>query len=641
EGSRYYFTTEGYYALTGEQNIDGKNYAFDENGACKINTFSSVGEKVYYTDASGQRVKGMNQINGKIYYFDLDTCELYTGWKFVNELYKTSTYYFDGMNGAFTGWRIIDNKTFLFDDNGRMTVGLKIIEGRRYYFDIISGELQSGLVEVSKNNYMYLYTNGYFAKGLFCINNDYYLFNNNGIAVSGWQEIDSIKYYFDPNTKKAFKGFSEIMGKKYYFDPISAKMLCGRQKIEEQWYNFGTDGAMCHGYVQKNSNSFKPGYYYDTDDGHEISGVIELENGYNYYFDDTTHCLVLGQNKIININGINFHLYESGIVTFENQLNKNLRKENDQIYYYDDKGIKCTGIYYIGEKAYYFTDNGIYKATEPKDVFNDGRYYFFDSSRGGLLGAVGGEMRTGLVRIQNKEYYFNEKGVMQTGIIEVNGEDYCFLKGGGIIGSSGIQKDPKSGNSYYFDRYGRVNSGLNSQNSTLFYFDKKNGMLKNQTIKIDGVNYSLDERGYATIEKIGSESDQQSKIIEKGLEWLGRSYDIDTGIYCSSLVSYALSAIDIHTEGMLSWEQCLYFLHDDSIAIVEDINHAKAGDILFFQDANCVEKNCQMEGEIHHSSIYLGNGKVLEASNAEKKVVVHDLFSTDMFSEVLIVRPWK
>ena len=70
-GKTYYFDLESGAMVTGEQEIDGKPYVFDNNGALK-DGWQMINGKQYYFYADGTRAKYIQKIAGKRYEFSKD-----------------------------------------------------------------------------------------------------------------------------------------------------------------------------------------------------------------------------------------------------------------------------------------------------------------------------------------------------------------------------------------------------------------------------------------------------------------------------------------------------------------------------------------------------------------------------------------
>ena len=176
-------------------------------------------------------------------------------------------------------------------------------------------------------------------------------------------------------------------------------------------------------------------------------------------------------------------------------------------YFLDNEGYMCIGWYQIVNDYYYFGQNGIMQtgfiSTEGNTYYlsaNDGKlvkgwievnndgvidYYYFTDNGTMAVGWL--EMSDGWhyfdegkallntwAKIQSYWYRFNEKAIMQTGWYQ-NGDKYYYLNpNNGRMVTGFVQDD--SGATYY----------LRAEDGTLVI---------NDTININGVKYTFDEKG--------------------------------------------------------------------------------------------------------------------------------------------------
>lgn len=137
KGSLCYYNHAG-NRVTGDYEINGQTYQFDEDGFIK-DGWKKVDNKSYYYD-KGQKVvtKWMN-ISGKYYYFN-DEGVMQTGFQDING----SRYYLSENGVMLTGWQLIDNVYYYFDGNGKMCYGWQYLGGKTYYLDKTSGKMITG-----------------------------------------------------------------------------------------------------------------------------------------------------------------------------------------------------------------------------------------------------------------------------------------------------------------------------------------------------------------------------------------------------------------------------------------------------------------------------------------------------------------
>ena len=124
----------------------------------------------------------------------------YTGWA-RDEATGRKMYFLRGV--AQTGWFLVDEDNYCFDENGVAYDGEQVIDEVPLVFDngrVISG--YTGFIKKTNGN-TYYYDNGKMALGMTDIGDDTYYFNTNedsadyGAMVTGWQSVNSSRYYFD------------------------------------------------------------------------------------------------------------------------------------------------------------------------------------------------------------------------------------------------------------------------------------------------------------------------------------------------------------------------------------------------------------------------------------------------------------
>ena len=133
DGNSYYYK-DG-QKLTGQQNIDGKDYYFNGQGQQQKNYFLNENNHTYYFQADGTRLNdGFYSNWGRTYYFQADGSRLdnnfYTNWG--------RTYYF-GDDGARWDNRFYSNwgRTYYFGDDGaRWDNRFYSNWGNTYYFTV-------------------------------------------------------------------------------------------------------------------------------------------------------------------------------------------------------------------------------------------------------------------------------------------------------------------------------------------------------------------------------------------------------------------------------------------------------------------------------------------------------------------------
>jgi len=317
-GNRYY-TDKKAGKLTGVQEIDGKNYFFSDEGILKTG-FVLHGNYMYYCGDDGAVVYGDGKrtpvlIDGN-YYLIASNGYVLRGWQTVNGI----RCFYDYETGQpVWGWvQFKDNVYFVDSSSGKYT-GKQYIEGHPYLFDD-NGILQTGSVYFEKENVTS------------------YFYNDGTRAVNQIVQLDDGSYYFDENGYMS-TGWIDFANNTYYFDE-TGKMLFGANKIDGNTYYFGSDGKMRIGLTQAD------GTRYLLDQNGVMQFGFQTVNGKTYYFDLSTGKAKKGWQKI---NGNTYYFDKN------NEMVTGFLEDKDNTYYFDSNGIICTGWQTIENEKYYFS----------------------------------------------------------------------------------------------------------------------------------------------------------------------------------------------------------------------------------------------------------------------------------------------
>ena len=185
--------------------------------------------------------------------------------------------------------------------------------------------------------------------------------------------------------------------------------------------------------------------------------------------------------------------------------------ENGHWTLYNENGQKLTGFQFIEShnKTCYYDKNG-YMLYGQQHI--NGYWYLFDK--------LTGEMKKGFqyIKEENKTVYYDDNGRMVYGDQTIEGNDYYFdkttgamFKGEKIVdggwryyGDKGMVKSAfqylQSGNkTVYYNKDGRMITGLYEINGTKYYFDKSTGAMKTGPVRIDDKVYCFDKDGKIVI----------------------------------------------------------------------------------------------------------------------------------------------
>ncbi|MBW8106849.1 MULTISPECIES: choline-binding protein CbpJ [Streptococcus] len=257
------------------------------------------------------------------------------GWQFVQE--NGRTYYKKG-NLKETYWRVID--------------------GKYYYFDSLSGEMVVGWQYIpfpSKGSTIGPYPNGIRLEGF--PKSEWYYFDENGVLQEfvGWQELE-LKYSLTVG-KKHGEGWEgpEVLKLAYYYFDQDHYLKTGWLYDQSNWY-----------YLAKTGNSGNKNL-----GGERRVGWINDGSAW-YYLDSETGIMQTGWKQIGN-----------------------------KWYYLRSSGAMATGWAYVGNNWYYLRSSGAMSTGWVKD----GSIWYY-------LNASNGDMKTGWFQINGKWYYAYGSGAL-------------------------------------------------------------------------------------------------------------------------------------------------------------------------------------------------------------------------------------
>ncbi|MBR6004191.1 MAG: hypothetical protein IK068_05670, partial [Lachnospiraceae bacterium] len=218
EGSIYYFDLETGIMATGEVTVDGVKYKFAEDGKHTEGTLVEKGGNVSYYFA-GKPATGWFEYEGKTYYFDAETTFAVKGWQTIDE----ATYFFKNDGSMATSDVTIGGIRYKIGADGKHLEGTfvrYILFGTRYYF---AGNYATGWKTIGDKQYLFdKYGFGY--EGEVLIDTNFYTFGRNGellktqdlSAYNGFIKIDGDTYYFSNGVKAT--GWVTMGNYEYYFD---------------------------------------------------------------------------------------------------------------------------------------------------------------------------------------------------------------------------------------------------------------------------------------------------------------------------------------------------------------------------------------------------------------------------------------
>ena len=339
-------------------------------------------------------------------------------------------YYFDINTGAMqTGIVDLGYKIVYYGNDGGMLYGEQRIDGKWYYFDKVTGAMQTGIVNLGHKIVYY---------------------GNDGAMLYGEQKIDEKWYCFDKVTGAMQTGFYQLGDKTVYYGNDGA-MLYGEQRIDGKWHYFDINtGAMQTGVVNL---GHKIVYY--GNDGAMLYGEQRIDGKW-YYFDKVTGAMQIGivnlGNKIVYYNSDGFMLYGR-------------QRINEKWYYFDSiTGAMQIGFYQLDGKVVYYGNDGAMLYGEQRI---DGKWYYFDK--------VTGAMQTGFYDLGNKTVYYNANGAMLYGEQRINGKWYYFDKVTGAMQIGFVNLGHKT---VYYNEVGEMQYGKQVIDEKTYYFDRVTGAMQ-------------------------------------------------------------------------------------------------------------------------------------------------------------------
>ena len=615
------FTENGIVTEAGIRIIDGAEYNFYSGGAAwAMETAWQSAEKRWYCFDSVIRA------NTPGIYPDKNG----VSWFFVNGekhdlfaapgegFYTTEgvTFWFDADGSFATGFREINGDTYYFAQGGAMQTGIRVIENRKYYFGR-DGKMQTGVVYLEGKRFYFDETTGAMTTGPVRIGRELQWFSSDGLSQQGWAAGLNGIYYIGENDR-VMTGFFTADGKEWYASPETGELAMGLTEIDGAEYYFDLRGERLHGLYFIDSVP----YYFDPIDGKREFGIIQYEDGVYFL---TPNGFVTG---LVTVDGKEYYF---STVTGKMQTGARV-VDSVKCFFSEQTGERLYGFQYVAGETYYYTPNGVLTG---KQTIGGSEYSFTSS----------GILNKGLVWSNGLVYYYNEKtGERETGRCPV-GDSIRYLLPDGTCWY-GLMETAVG--TYYYDTvYGNEIHGLQSIENHVYYFAQDGRMAKNEYFEIEGVHYYADPNGYVSV-FITSTSTSIERMIAETFPYVGMEYsfDLTQGVDCSGLVMHALEPFALNPK-RFAYKQWNDF-KGRHIKVLTDMDELKPGDLIYSSRLNCVpnledteaevqpDEACHFWNEVHHVSIYLGDGKVIEPRSTLNATVVNPL-SVSRFNYICLM----
>lgn len=284
----YYSDKEG-KLVTGEQTIDGFDMYFYPDGVQAKGEIVTIGIEPYYFDKdNGHKVINTDiTINGKTYHAEANGLLIETEQKLpqrplvsgghFQEDSSGNWYYYTATGEKLKGWQNVDGVTLYFDKEGRQAKdGERTIDGSDYYFSHYSGAV--------KTNYWHTWSIEIRRQEPFAKTYNVY-YGSDGRRYYGWHRVGNQLYYFD------YKGRVEndltiFKGQNYLFDN-HGKLVKDAFYIQSLRVFVGTLNTSYRsnkfGQVLTGEHHINGDDYYFSNSGSPVTGIVN-KGGKDYYY---------------------------------------------------------------------------------------------------------------------------------------------------------------------------------------------------------------------------------------------------------------------------------------------------------------------------------------------------------------------
>ena len=238
---------------TGPAEVEGTWYVFSSSGALSSGWVRKGGEW-YYGASGGKMVRGW--VKGSAWYYtDPESGRMLTGAVEIDG----KSYWLDPANGgacARSAW--VETPGGFLSYAANDGVLCMAVKDGVLYKDATFTEVLSGWVDCGDDR-LYADSQGHVLTGWQRIDENWYLFDSNGIMHRGWYWNGSAYYYLDKSNGIMRTGWVSDLGSWYWLDPDNGgAMATGWKKVGQSWYylnpnNGGrmvTGSLMIDGYIR-------------------------------------------------------------------------------------------------------------------------------------------------------------------------------------------------------------------------------------------------------------------------------------------------------------------------------------------------------------------------------------------------------
>lgn len=424
----YYVYPDGKIEMenkNGWQEYEAGKWIYVEDGLGNIWTgwVKKAEDQWWYLKEDGSRLTGADKqgmqtipYEGKEMTYFLDAAgKIQKGFQTANG----KTYYFDEKTGElqkYTGWKTIGGKAYYFNKNFQVektnTNGWQLIEGKWYWFE--NGKLATDWRLINGRWYYMDPSTGVMLTG-FYKDGSGRLYHSNGSGAmtgGGWNLINGTWYWMRDNGVIQ-QGWLKLGNTWYYLDENTGAMKTGWYKVKEKWYYSTGSGAMQTGWVRPNGRT----WYYLSNSGAMAEGWQKLGN--TWYYLTPGHGAM--QTGWIRPDGKTwYYLRGNGAMAANTWV--------DTYYYVNGSGAMVSntwvGNYYVGADGRWIPnyDPVAYGGKWEKS----GSKWYFKTADGAYL-------KNRWQKLSGKWYHFDGNGVMATGWQYIGAYKYYFNSDGALV----------------------------------------------------------------------------------------------------------------------------------------------------------------------------------------------------------------
>ena len=375
--------------------INDDYYCAKENGALYKNEWakpaicnSNTNDSWFYAGPDGKLLKGMQDINGKRYYFGDYFCAMYedVAFQLYDEVADEYYNYFAKEGGALArnewGKTYEREDAYYGDDYLRVERQTLLIGGKLYLFGY-NGELIRNQVidfhDEELDKWVY-----------------YHALEDGTVVANKWEQTyledgNEEWFYYGADGARYTNGVYKIGSNYYYFDGYGS-MLDDSTYILDDWneelgewiveasYRARSGGAL---YVNEWYQDEWGNWYYYGAEGKAAQGKAVV-NGKAYLFDEYGYMLEDTITSIF-VDGVRKHYIAKGGKVYEAKNNQWTKVGEDYYYVQNDEFCRYDEIYTIGGKRYGFDYNGIMYDGELFEIWYDGMWNTYYAKTGGAL----------------------------------------------------------------------------------------------------------------------------------------------------------------------------------------------------------------------------------------------------------------